>query len=479
MRPVEALALLALSASFISMCMQRGDSGWLRAVAVLGVLLFAGLAGIDRWRWPLLPACVLAALILLAAMVANARPSAPYQVAATVMGGALLLISTLACLALPALPLPPASGSYPVGVTSIQIETLPVAGAPLHLEAPRPAPIVDLWYPAGAPGTTGTPVPWLTRLRNRLGLEDSRHALVDAPLAQSTTRFPVLIYFPGWEGTHIQNFVLIRELASHGFVVAGVHYPARNPQISGQSLEGLMRRLERQMDFSTPAAGEDTLRRADERVRTRAADAIATLDRLVQLDAVDPAGRFTGRIDVQRAGIFGFSLGGAVAAQACWLDSRFKAALNLDGWLFSEAAAQGINQPYFFMTEEGYTWPSTTALHSKDPSVRLQAEYDQLDLSRLAANYRRHGGYYLTIAGTWHMNFSDYALRSRFRRLGDAGPIDPRRATQIVNTYTLAFFQKTLTGMDSPLLSGGDARYSEVRFQSWPARAVAGAAASP
>jgi hypothetical protein len=53
-----------------------------------------------------------------------------------------------------------------------------------------------------------------------------------------------------------------------------------------------------------------------------AADAAFVLDRLEGLDRADPGGRFTGRIDLTRAGLFGVSPGGIVAAQACRGDPR-------------------------------------------------------------------------------------------------------------------------------------------------------------
>jgi hypothetical protein len=46
-----------------------------------------------------------------------------------------------------------------------------------------------------------------------------------------------------------------------------------------------------------------------------------------------------------------------------------------------------------------------------------------------------------------------------------AGKLDPRRAHEIINAYTLAFFDKYLKGQDSELLKTSPSPYSEVTFR--------------
>jgi hypothetical protein len=45
------------------------------------------------------------------------------------------------------------------------------------------------------------------------------------------------------------------------------------------------------------------------------------------------------------------------------------------------------------------------------------------------------------------------------------GPIDPRRAYSIINSYSLAFFDHHLKGQPAPLLDGAR-QFSEVSFES-------------
>jgi dienelactone hydrolase len=374
-------------------------------------------------------------------------------------GSLLLIVCVLAWRAHGEPRFPQPGGEFAVGMTSTLPRLLPVPGPPLRLELPRAAPVVDLWYPTESAGTGG-----MRRAAAWFGF--AAPGLIDARLAPAARRWPVLLYLPGWEGIRPDNVLLIRELASRGFVIAAIRYPAPG-QPSDPAQEQLLAELRRPMEFSSPTAAAEALDRADERVRERAEDAIATLDRLAELNAADPAGRFTGRLDVQRVGILGFSLGGAVAAETCRRDSRCRAAVNLDGWLFCDAALDGIDQPYLLATGD-YTLPGVAELSSRDPWVRLPAEYTTLDESRSTLNFERHGGYLLLIPGAAHESFTDAALRIGLRRLLSHEP-SPRRTATTVNAYVLAFFRKTLLGEDPPLLQPGRRTAPGIELRSWPA----------
>lgn len=336
-------------------------------------------------------------------------------------------------------------GPFSVGTIPIDVALRPIPGEPLSVDTPRAVPAVDVWYPTLRP-------------------------VAGAPLAPSRTPFPILVYFPGWEGTRVDDLHLVRLLASNGFVVAAVHYPAFDPAMPAASRRRLIAQLNRQMDFSSPAAARLAIRRAAERVRARAADASAVLDRLTQLDAHDPTGRFTGRMDLRRAGILGFSLGGAVAAETCWGDPRFKAALNMDGWLFADAQVQGIAQPYAVVTGDD-SWPSAADLRSPNAWLRLSSQYTLLDGLRNDVNFRRHGGYIVVIPGAAHEDFTDAGWNLQLAPFLHGHPLQGRRFALATYAYVLAYFRMTLEGVDSPLMDGdqGSAGGVRVRVRHWPA----------
>jgi hypothetical protein len=76
-------------------------------------------------------------------------------------------------------------------------------------------------------------------------------------------------------------------------------------------------------------------------------------------------------------------------------------------------------------------------------------------------------GYFVKVPGMFHSNFLDIPNWTPLAyELGLTGPIDGQRAHDIVNAYTLAFFDRHLAGRPAPALDGPSKRYPEVRFES-------------
>src|SRR5258708_16709476 len=104
-------------------------------------------------------------------------------------------------------------------------------------------------------------------------------------------------------------------------------------------------------------------------------DIAFVLDRLELLNTSDSSGKFTGRLDLTRVGVFGHSFGGATAAQFCHDDSRCKAGIDVDGQPFGSVIQAGLHQPFMFLLS-GHG-------NSSDPVTRqiqanIQSIYDRL-----------------------------------------------------------------------------------------------------
>jgi dienelactone hydrolase len=359
------------------------------------------------------------------------------------LGGAAasgILLAGLLGIVRPASGLPVPSGPYAVGTTTVSL------ARPIDAVARSARPMqrrfsVQVWYPTGRPGTPTAPD------------QPGPNVTVASAIA-----FPVIVYVASWLGRRDENIALAEGLASNGFVVAGLDGTARvdpdDPERSDEMAP---------MDFSSASAFQATVALASRKLRKQALDARFVLDRLAALNA-EPGSSFSGRLDLAHVGIAGFSFGGSVAAETCVQDSRFRAAMNMDGWLFGDAARVGVRQPYLSMTDDT-PLPSASDLASPDPNVRYPSQLSQTDYESTMRSVARWGGLYLRIAGSRHANFSDKPMLLPFQRFSGGGPIDPRRASQIILTYATAFFQAHLQGRNSPPLTGDVPDFPEVSLE--------------
>jgi hypothetical protein len=129
-----------------------------------------------------------------------------------------------------------------------------------------------------------------------------------------------------------------------------------------------------------------------------------------QMNEIGSGDFFSGRLKLNRLGMLGYSFGGAVAAEVCWKDKRFRAGVDLDGSLFGEVAESGINQPLLFLTETIQP-PTASRLASTDPMARREAEDELHEYDSETKSVKDLGAYFLRVDGTEHVNLG--LLRSR------------------------------------------------------------------
>ena len=280
------------------------------------------------------------------------------------------------------------------------------------------------------------------------------HAGRDTALAANGERFPLLLYVAGWGSDGDANTVLATDLASHGYVVAALSDTEFDrPPVA---------RLTGAADFSSAQAFASTGHLARAKIEYESQRAIAVLDRMVALDASDPNHRFTGRLRLDRVGIFGFSLGGAVALETCNRVLRCAGALDFDGYLWDVRKARAL--PYFLISDLEPP-PSPAELTSSDPATYYTAHMDAADGLVQQANLSS-GGYLLQIAGANHLNFTDVPLFSPVQRLKSG--VSPTRVAQIVDSYVLAFFETSVKDRPGQLLELQARQPKGVRFTGYP-----------
>jgi predicted dienelactone hydrolase len=230
---------------------------------------------------------------------------------------------------------------------------------------------------------------------------------------------------------------LAEDLASHGYVVVGIDAPYRAFVVAFPDGRVIRRLPDNNPELCIGRVGEEQARCVNRILTAWTSDIGYVLDRLGQLDKSDPSGKFTGRLDITRMGVFGHSFGGAQAAQFCSQDSRCKAGIDLDGSLHGSVIDTGIPIPFMFLLSGEGDFSSSAEVRQIEADIR--SVYD-----RLPPNGRLR----VSIRGANHFTFSDdgallrsHAFRWVLRRIGKLGIDGPRQLA--VTSYCIRSFFDT------------------------------------
>ena len=292
-------------------------------------------------------------------------------------------------------------------------------------------------------------------------------------MAEAEPEYPILIFSHGFGGLPELDTVKAEELASHGYVVVAINH----------TYDSLINILpDGRVISSSPifqAANEpEFIELIGQSATIRAEDAQFVLDELEKIDAGnDPTGLFVQKLDLDRVGVYGHSLGGLTAAKALSIDSRFQAGINLDGGLYGDVVDASLSQPFMFVNAEAFGTGN-----SSDPEIRQLNQLQQSFVNNL-----QNDGYEVTILGAEHLDFTDLPLLTpilvnsgiELGDLGEFGSIAPEQAAQIINDYTVAFFEQHLNQEESPLLTSTSSPYPDVIFQSYPEENIGGGQEAP
>jgi dienelactone hydrolase len=392
---------------------------------------------IDRYGWMIGALIILTAIVTSIVQYRSARPTRAFTLAAIATGigiGGLLFV--------PSLPrILTALRHFVIAraptATSGPFQVMAVNAALLASAANDSAIFVQIWYPTAAnlPATdllseAATPVAY-------------SRVMDDRRLPDSGSQFPILLYAPWNGGLKDDNASTAAELASHGYVVMAIDDIDRDPRSPTATDDWQPLTL----DFSSAEAFKTTLRIGDRKVRRQAEKALVALDRLKASANAD----WRARIQFDRIGFFGFSFGGATAAEAGTFDRRVVAVANLDGGLFGRAALGALDRPFLVILSEGAVFPAVRKLQSSNPNKRFEAVLDARDLREEMRLVNRPGGFGYRVLESFHENFSDEVFKRRFSKAWVFA--DPYRVKAIRDAYLLAFFDTYVRGIASRLLT--------------------------
>lgn len=469
---IELIFMLAVLPPVLTLLTpSRTSAYWVHLLPFLAVVVGLLHLRAEGYRWQMLPAYFLVALLLVCEatrLMHFAQAGFSVGVVALVLWLGAVGLSAV----LPVFEFPKPTGPFQIG-TEVRHLVDPSRRETLSNDSNAPRQLmVQIWYPVDqsfhgqlALYREKKTTTWRTA---QLALVKT-HAYLSAPMAAAQASFPILVFSPSWSGQRVQNTFQVEELASHGYIVVAMDHPYGTDVTVFPDGRTVRTKLGPGEDYSSQQTVQGFVREAEQQVRVRAQDARFVLDKLEEFNRRDPQGFLTGKLDLRRVGIFGHSLGGSVAAQACWLDARFKAALDMDGMLADESAREGAPCPTFFMMEDA-TFPPRTKLPSVDSRQQRAAEFAYAQSDMMENSLARSGGYRMVIQGTTHRNYSDSPFFSPLKFLTGAGSVSPDRAVHVINQYTRAFFDKTLKGKSEPLLAGLSEDFPEARLEVWNAQ---------
>ncbi|MCH4824398.1 hypothetical protein ML462_14590 [Gramella lutea] len=418
---------------------------------------------IEGWRWQMFPAYFLLIFLSWRFKVIDPSRSKSFSFPRIMGYSALLIIILIAWIppiVLPVFSLPEPAGNYVVGTESIFITT-----GKDEIITKDPSDTRELsykiWYPSETVTENLKPEQYIdpasrAGFATKYGLPPSSlnyldlvktHSFSEIPIAKG--KFPVLIFSHGYGSKATGYYALLSELASQGYVIVnmnhtyeslGVTFPDGrraffNYEYQNEISEGSMDSVQPVIEaFRTGLDFEkrhvivrNTVKNyfEDEIQNRWAEDMIYTLDQLKKWNA---EGFLKNKLDLDRIGVFGHSVGGGSAGKVAMKDQRIKAAANLDGIQWGEMIDSTYPIPYLYVSAD---WP---------------ADHEDIN-SHIYINKSSDYFYESKLLNSGHPNFMDIPFMIPVESLSGSGEIDPGLGIEIVSKLLTSFFNKHLKGI--------------------------------
>lgn len=337
--------------------------------------------------------------------------------------------------------LPAPTGDRPVGTTVLYL-TDTSRPDPWNLDVQARELKVTLWYPTEQ--RDGQRAPYMTPKESELLLKGS--GVADTPydtLSKTRTnavqdaeptrdKLPLAVLSPGFTKPMSTLTSLAEDLASRGYVVAGIDhtYESYATTLSdGRVAECLACESDTDPGFRAGL------------VQGRAADVSFVLDQLTS------KWEHSDLIDHKRIAMVGQSIGGASTVAAMVEDQRIRAGIDMDGTTYARIPRSGISRPFMFLGSQEHVPGGRDNSWDRD--------------WKLLTGWKR----WLVLSTAEHQSFTDISLVADVIGLEPLpGMLPAARGAELTRTYVAAFLDQHLKSRRQSLLDKPSSRYPEVTF---------------
>ena len=487
MRTFEAVLILVNVFSLFLIFKKQSKAVRLGTAGVhLSVLLIHG--AVDGFRYQMMFAYLFVILFTVFALVkANDRfhetktPSG-LKVATVGISFAFLLLTSFLAYTLPVFKLPKPTGTYDVGIKYLHLIDKKRIDPFLDTSTKNRELMVKVYYPAKMDNTKSVS----RYFHNSPGLIRSFTAFYNVPnfvfdhlllvrtnsteglqLSKQQQNYPVVLFSHG-AGTSMEvQTSQSEDLASHGYIVVAIDHT----YVSAATVfpDRIVSAREATTDFNTVEPAEII-------TQIMADDAAFVIEQLGEMNDGKSDSLFDGKLDIEKIGIIGHSVGGAVAYNLAINDSRVKAAINLDGRVYITPEDPKNMAAFLMLASDKYhvqtlqdrqsllkNFEGMTSEEQKNilfmyGSPEAYAEAYNKDFQNVVGltDVLKVSGNLFTIEGSDHMKFTDIGLfigASQLREfIGIGGKTDPVKCLAITKSLTVAFFDQHLKGENKATL---------------------------
>jgi predicted dienelactone hydrolase len=291
--------------------------------------------------------------------------------------------------------------------------------------------------------------------------------------------YPVVLFSHGAGTTMEVQTSQSEDLASHGYLVVDIDHTYASAATVFP--DRIVSHKEATTDFNTPEPAEII-------TQIMAEDSKFVIERLSEINEGKIDSIFKGKINLDKIGAIGHSVGGAVAYNLAINDSRIKAAIDLDGVVFITPKEDSKDMaPFLMLANDKYHIQAiqnqeslmkkledmteedqkiTRAIYGSEATYIETYNKAQQNIIGLREVLRASGNLY-TIEGSDHMKFTDIGLFigvSQLREvIGISGKTAPARCLEITESLTLEFLDQHLKGAAKDSLESLVKKYPELK----------------